>query len=173
MQVKSKKAFTLIELLVVVLIIGILSAVALPQYNRAVDRSRITPYIGLAQEIIKAEKIYFMANGRYTPRLDLLDMDVTKSCQTLAGTCKNELYNCQGGFGFDMSAGVSGTECVFNGTPRIVLTYCPSGNRCSSGDGASTMVTVAWSIETGKISSCTAASGARWESLCNYIRNME
>lgn len=47
----KKHRFTLIELLVVVLIIGILSAVALPQYQAAVEKSRVARLLPLFKSI--------------------------------------------------------------------------------------------------------------------------
>lgn len=72
-----KKGFTLIELLVVVLIIGILSAVALPQYEKAVEKSRSAEALSLLKSIHQAQKIYFMQTGTHTSKLD--DLDITLS----------------------------------------------------------------------------------------------
>ena len=73
---KNTKAFTLIELLVVVLIIGILTAIALPQYEKAIEKSKATEaFLGL-RAIGQAEKIYFLENGTYASSFDLLDVDI-------------------------------------------------------------------------------------------------
>ena len=60
------KGFTLIELLVVVLIIGTLSAVALPQYTKAVEKSRLAEILVVSRAIENAEKVYFMEHGEYS-----------------------------------------------------------------------------------------------------------
>ena len=68
------KGFTLIELLVVVLIIGILSAVALPQYEKAVEKSRATEALTNLRSIVQSVQLYKMANGVATNDWDALDV---------------------------------------------------------------------------------------------------
>ena len=66
------KGFTLIELLVVVLIIGILAAIAVPQYQLAVEKSRAAEAITLMSSLQKAVDLYLLQNG-YPAENDSVD----------------------------------------------------------------------------------------------------
>lgn len=98
----NKKAFTLIELLVVVLIIGILAAVALPQYRLAVEKSRASKMLPLLNSIHKAQKAYFLANGKYSESFSELDISVpqgteqneTKTTSTISYGDKTNILLC-------------------------------------------------------------------------------
>lgn len=81
MNIKKNAAFTLIELLVVVLIVGILAAVALPQYQTVVDKSRFAPYIAIGRSIRNAQELYYLANGKYAFDLSQLDYNFPDSCR--------------------------------------------------------------------------------------------
>ena len=72
----GEKGFTPIELLVVVLIIGILSAVALPQYTKAVEKSRAAQALAVLNSLAQAQQSYYMANGQYASRFDELDVEL-------------------------------------------------------------------------------------------------
>ena len=88
-----KQAFTLIELLVVVLIIGILAAVALPQYQKAVYKTRYATMKNLAEAIYQAQQIHHLANGVFAASMDDLgvcQVDAAHSydCIFAGGKCE-------------------------------------------------------------------------------------
>ncbi len=60
---EKNAGFTLIELLVVILIIGILSAVALPQYRKTVDKARFQEVLLLARDLYHANQRRMLETG--------------------------------------------------------------------------------------------------------------
>lgn len=78
------KGFTLIELLVVVLIIGILSSVALPQYTQAVEKARAAEAMPILKSMAQAMEVYSLHTGgdmsafnSSSDRWGLLDIDLS------------------------------------------------------------------------------------------------
>ena len=72
----NRKGFTLIEMLVVVLIIGILAAVALPQYFKAVEKSRSTEALSIMGSLAAAMERARLVSSNNTYPADLSSLDI-------------------------------------------------------------------------------------------------
>lgn len=73
---KRNKGFTLIEILVVVLIIGVLAAIALPQYQYVVARAKFGQLLIATRAIAEAQTRYILVHGKKTLDLSELDIDI-------------------------------------------------------------------------------------------------
>ena len=117
---KSKNGFTLLELLVVVLIIGILVAIALPQYQLAVLKSKYSTMKDIVRVVSDAQQRYYILHNDYAVSFNDLDI-------TYPGIYKNTVdgsnIKINGGYcsldWWKNSVSEKGIICVLYGTPKI------------------------------------------------------
>jgi len=118
-----KKGFTLIELLVVVLIIGVLAAIALPQYFKAVERSRMSEAEQLLTSIGQAQQRKYLQIGEFATQYTGLDVSPKGSLNQQAfctkGTPDQKGVNattCNNGNGFLIVLSGNSTDLWGTGT---------------------------------------------------------
>ena len=160
MKTTNNVGFTLIELLVVVLIIGILAAVALPQYTKAVEKSRTAEALTLMGDIMTGERIYQLGNGKYTKDLSLLDIEMpgTLSDSNTTFSTKN--------FKIVMSGATTDTPAVTATATRI-----DSTGDAVTGDNA---YNLAFTLASdGTLTRVCTGKGTKNGGLCTSIANTQ
>lgn len=155
-----KQGFTLIELLVVVLIIGVLSAIALPQYSTAIEKSRSAEALTTIGAIRQAvERYYYSHNDSWPSSWSDLDIDVPMVGSTAKGKYFSYYFSGSGTTA-SIVAKRDGLSAAETFALKTVLT-----------DSGSTITAMrCCTTNTDNSSTCTApTSGTKAETFCNAI----
>ena len=113
----KKSGFALIELLVVVLIIGILAAIALPQYRKAVLKTKVAKVITQEKTVADAQELYYLQYGGYTP--DFGKLSVSLPCISLSRTYEMDQGGLDGNNVCSLSAQDRYTLYVFGNRASV------------------------------------------------------
>ena len=124
---QNRRAFTLTELLIVVIVIGVLSAVTLPKFNRVIENRKVTEAEEMMSAVRTEQERRCTLDQNYTTNFSALS-DVIASANT-----KNYTYNTKN-YTYSLQAqGISAKSTSGDYTLKI-LSY-EDGSYCCTGDG--------------------------------------
>ncbi len=154
-RASPRSGFTLIELLVVVLIIGILTAIALPQYEIVVEKARASEAMINAKAIIDSCQRHLQEypNGSCLSRADIADVQLKGGSWSDDNTCfytKNFVY--------DLS--------IVEESLRVTRASSPS---CSS--SSDVLYYLDYSLEDSDLGEITSDDCGEYEQVCKLFHN--
>lgn len=145
MKLAKRAGFTLIELLVVVLIVGILASIAIPQFFKVVEKSRVSEAMSLIGTIRSAQERYLASHGTYASQFTKLDISYNDTTATEVTqkyfTATMTVGSNSSGYTYNMvvtrhtnDAAVSPRYGLYSIVVNIPTSPTPSINSCPGGD---------------------------------------
>ena len=126
----TRRGFTLIELLVVVLIIAILAAIALPQYQKVVEKSRVAEAKNMLYDLAHARQLYYLEHNTWPTNLADLEF-VAEDQLDSNGKLKTTMFTYYLGNIFICNEGDGGKLLRASSEKGYFLELCPDGQlRC-------------------------------------------
>ena len=143
----------------------------MPQYQTAVDKSRLINYKQALSSIQQAQEIYYLANQYYAGDLRELDIDVTKICPVIySPSLQNMLFECEGG-------GYINNTFWGDTAHYIYFSYCPTQgkigindrSRCDQAKDLDLFYYYTWDAKYPGVSSKCNGYTARGKRVCQTL----
>lgn len=141
MKQKSIKGFTLIEMLVVVLIIGILAAVALPQYQKSVEKAKLAEALMNFKLLKESAERYILANGYPDSLITIIDFPLDVELSGVEFDNGNKSYNTKN-YEYHLAINTTGWEIdiyAINYPNYYILVYDSDIGKNECHDGGTDM----------------------------------